>query len=197
MAKGGQFERDISRTLSLWWTGGKRDDIFWRTSQSGGRATARRKAGRAMQAKGTYGDLCAIDPIGQPLINVLSIEVKRGYSRYSIQDLIDGKPGSGVAEFIAQAKGDAEASGRTWMIIWKRDKREPVVIVPEYDVNTAFLSLGIAHKFPPLETRIRELRFFDEATIVAMHPLSTFLDSWAFLDAEEGKENEDGQTQGS
>jgi len=41
MAKGGEFERDISRFLSRWWTYGERDDVFWRTSASGARATTR------------------------------------------------------------------------------------------------------------------------------------------------------------
>ena len=46
MAKGPSFEREVCEKLSLWWTDGKRDDVFMRTSGSGGKATARRKKGK-------------------------------------------------------------------------------------------------------------------------------------------------------
>src|SRR5262245_2386383 len=44
-AKGSKFERDLCRQLSLWWSDGKRDDVFWRASQSGGRAKFRGRRG--------------------------------------------------------------------------------------------------------------------------------------------------------
>ena len=42
--KGGAWEREFSKYLSLWITEGERDDVFWRSSQSGGRATQRAKS---------------------------------------------------------------------------------------------------------------------------------------------------------
>jgi hypothetical protein len=30
--KGGKFERDMSRKLSLWWSYGNNDDLIWRSS---------------------------------------------------------------------------------------------------------------------------------------------------------------------
>ena len=36
--KGSEFEREMCKCLSLWWTDSKRDDVFWRSAQSGGRA---------------------------------------------------------------------------------------------------------------------------------------------------------------
>lgn len=79
MAKGGVWERECAKMLSLWWTDGERDDTIWRTSGSGSRFTTRKK-----QGKGTYnaaGDLCATDPIAQPLFDFLLIECKRGYAK--------------------------------------------------------------------------------------------------------------------
>lgn len=82
MGKGDDFERDVSRMLSLWWTEGKRDDIFWRTSASGGRATARAEyAGR--QTKYEHGDVTFTDPVGKPLLDLAVIEAKRGYTNTS------------------------------------------------------------------------------------------------------------------
>lgn len=85
--KGGQFERDVSRELSEWWTHGTRDDIYWRTSQSGGRATTRRKKGKS--TKNQCGDITATDPIGLPLVQLMTIELKRGYPKSNIGDVFD------------------------------------------------------------------------------------------------------------
>jgi len=76
-SKGSQFEREVSKELSLWWSGGTRLDIFWRTPGSGAMAKTRSKTGGS--ALGQHGDIQATDPIGQPMIDVCSIELKKGY----------------------------------------------------------------------------------------------------------------------
>ena len=73
--KGQQFERDICRKLSLWVSGGKSKNLFWRSSQSGGRATTLRKIGECLSVHA--GDIAAIDPQGVPFINQFFIECKR------------------------------------------------------------------------------------------------------------------------
>ena len=89
MAKGSEFEREFCKDLSLWWTDQERDDIFWRSSNSGGRATVRAKVGRT--TAGQYGDVAAIDFDGLPLLELMTMELKRGYSKNTIQDLVDNK----------------------------------------------------------------------------------------------------------
>lgn len=76
--KGGGYERDLSKELSLYWTNGERDDIFWRTSQSGGRAKSRIYTGQ--KTAYSYGDITFIDPLGKPLLDLAVIEAKRGYT---------------------------------------------------------------------------------------------------------------------
>lgn len=78
MGKGGEGERETSKEFSYWWTHGNRDDIFWRTSQSGGRATERAKKKKLTAY--SYGDITFIDPIGKPLIDLWLIENKVGYT---------------------------------------------------------------------------------------------------------------------
>jgi hypothetical protein len=77
MAKGSEFERQLSKAFSLWFTNGKRDDIFYRTAASGARATQRMK--KQMTTADSAGDMCAMDPIGKPLTAVALFEFKRGY----------------------------------------------------------------------------------------------------------------------
>ena len=129
--KGSQFERDICRTLSLWWSGGDRDDLFWRSAGSGAMATTRGKRGKS--TFGQYGDVQATDPEGQPLIDAFTIEIKRGYSSHSFFSMLD-KPEKAARqkweEFFEQAYQDHTDSGSlTWMLIWKRDRKEPMVFL--------------------------------------------------------------------
>lgn len=134
MAKGGEFEREVCKDLSRWWSEDPdRDDIFWRSSNSGGRATVRARKGR-----GTYGhagDIAATDPFGEPLLKFLTLEVKRGYSHETFASLLD-RPRASAQQmweaWIQQATEAHERSGSfSWMIIAKRDKRERIVMFPD------------------------------------------------------------------
>lgn len=125
-SKGGAFEREISRKLSLWWSGGHHDDWFWRTGGSGGRATNRAKSGKA--TINGYGDIMAQCGEAQKLLDLLCIENKRGYSKATISDLLDNGGGE-MAKFIEQARRSASLAGTLyWAVIHKRDRREALVI---------------------------------------------------------------------
>ncbi|HDY87726.1 MAG TPA: hypothetical protein ENH82_06350 [bacterium] len=134
MAKGSNFEREICKQLSLWWTNGKRDDVFWRTAGSGARATTRSK--QHQSTFGQYGDVQATDPIGQPLIDICTIELKRGYSNETFANLIEDSQTANAkpcmyTKFIEQAYSDhVKAETFAWMLIVKRDRRKAIVIFP-------------------------------------------------------------------
>lgn len=129
-SKGSAFERDLCRRLSLWWTGGERDDVFWRTAGSGGRATNRRRRGRS--TANSEGDICALDPVGADLLRVFAIECKRGYSTTTLQELLDPTREAGKtrwADWIRQATASRDASGALlWLVVCKRDGRPPLVV---------------------------------------------------------------------
>lgn len=136
--KGGSFEREIAVKLSLWWSGGKRSDIFYRSQASGGRFTVRRKTGKDTALQG--GDITASDPVGEPLIKVWSIECKTGYgkktdkgiSRWDILDLIDSRQKETVLEKMwAQCVRDAELTNRQPILIFRRNGRKPCVMLWE------------------------------------------------------------------
>lgn len=130
--KGSSYEREICRQLSLWWSGGSRDDIFWRSSGSGARAKVRGRAGRA--TAGQHGDVAATDPIGAGFIDVFTVEIKRGYSEHTMHDVLDRMPGGGVQEyerFLAQTiESYMQAGSHTWMLITRRDRRQAMVWIP-------------------------------------------------------------------
>ena len=72
--KGGQFEREVCKNLSLWISEGKRDDIFWRSAMSGGRATI--GAQKGINRKSQAGDISAVDQAGQKFIDNFYVECK-------------------------------------------------------------------------------------------------------------------------
>lgn len=130
MPKGSNYERDFCKRLSLWWTDGERDDIFWRTGGSGGRATVRQQRGQ--KTYNQYGDICATDPIGDPLMKVLTFELKRGYTKNNIMDLVD-RPKVCVQqkweEWLQQAHGSHIAAGSfAPIIVFKRDQKQEMVV---------------------------------------------------------------------
>jgi hypothetical protein len=130
-SKGSAFEREICRTLSLWWTKNSRDDIFWRASQSGGRATERAK--RGVSTANSAGDVAYLDTIGKPFLDKVCIEIKRGYSTKSdttgLIDLPSGQPL--LLKFLEQAEHSRQCANTLyWMLIQKRDKRISIVHIP-------------------------------------------------------------------
>lgn len=140
--KGSPFERMVCKLLSQWWTLGDGDDVFWRTSQSGGRATTRKKKGKTTRAHS--GDICSVDHEGMPLTNVVTLELKRGYSKYTIHDMLDKNKRAAKQMFenwILQAVlASTNAGTPYWMIIHKRDGRDPLVFIPS----------GLAHQLQEL-----------------------------------------------
>ena len=73
-AKGASFERFVCKQLSLWVSKGEREDIFWRSAMSGGRATVQRGKGKRNATQ--VGDISAVDPMGAWLINHFAVECK-------------------------------------------------------------------------------------------------------------------------
>jgi len=129
--KGSQFERDICRELSLWWSDGERDDIFWRTSGSGARATTRRR----QEKKTAYeaGDVGFRCPTGKLFVDYFLLELKRGYSAgISVLDLID--KGTGKKPLLLQwqekVEKEKEFTQRSWtLIIFRRNSRRTCMLM--------------------------------------------------------------------
>lgn len=135
--KGSSFEREVCTMLSKWWSDGKRDDIFWR-HDSGSRAKGRSRKGKT--TFGAYGDIKADDPIGLPLTNLCSIELKRGYKNWSFLDVLDHpskkwnqkeRTKQPFEKFVEQVTEDAKTANTFPVIIAKRDKRQKIIILPE------------------------------------------------------------------
>lgn len=127
--KGSSYEREICKKLSLWWTYGEDDDVFWRTAGSGARATGRRKQGK--KTFGQDGDIQATNPIGQPFVDLFAVEIKRGYKDANPMSVFDHKPGKPLCpflKFIQQAdRACSSSESPFWLIIHKRDRKVEMI----------------------------------------------------------------------
>ncbi len=83
-AKGSLFERDVCKKLSIWVSKGLREDLYWRSSMSGGRSTIQIKKGKQNRAQS--GDISSIDRLGSEFIDKFCVECKH----YQTLDLIPG-----------------------------------------------------------------------------------------------------------
>jgi len=130
--KGQDFEREICRQLSMWWSRGTESNVFWRSAASGGRAT--NNSARGKGTYGSYGDIAAVHPSGRGLLDKVTLELKCGYKNDSstVTHLLD-KPQGAVQQmfeaFLEQAHEAAHEANTEWMLITKRDKRQPFVFM--------------------------------------------------------------------
>ncbi len=154
--KGNNFEREMSRMLSLWWTNGKRDDAIWRSASSGALTTV---------GKGRYlahtGDFAATDAEAAPLFDRVIIEAKRGYSRYSVQDLLDvpdkAMPKNPVWDMFFKLGRACLGQHKLGLLLWKRDRRDLLVFAR----NSGYFPGGIF----PHPGQIAPLRLAGEGVV--------------------------------
>ena len=144
-SKGASFEREICKYLSLWWTEGEFDDVFWRK-----RVRSTRKS---VSAEFQLGDIKAERPEGEDLLKIFSIELKTGYSGgkkrtnvkqvpWDLLDLIDYRTGSEdvekkqIIKFWRQCTRDAEVDNKIPLLIFKRDFHKPIVCIHNNTMNS-------------------------------------------------------------
>ena len=164
-SKGNNFERLICKKLSLWYSENKRDDIFWRTSGSGSRATQRMK--NESLTINSCGDVCALDETGAKFINNYLIELKCGYGHkikkgktpngksscsistgLSLADIVermarDKAKKPLIIEWLDKAKKEARNNNiKEVIIIFKRDRKDICIVLSK----TTFDMLELNHQ---------------------------------------------------
>lgn len=123
-AKGARFEREVCVDLSMWVTNGKRKDVFWRSSMSGGRATIIRNKGESNRQAG---DICAVAPEGHFLTDKWFFEVKH-LKNLELTSFVLGNCGL-LARHWVKAKAQA-----------LRHRRQPIVIAKQNNMPTIMLT---------------------------------------------------------
>lgn len=146
MAKGGSFEREFCRDLSLYITKGEMKSIFGRSDSSGGRFTQASKGESESQA----GDVTYTHELGMPFITVFCVEAKSGYGKkkklkndegevlgelqkqWDLLDCLDSK--QAVPKFMSmwsQCERDAILTSREPLLIFRRNLRGKCIVFTE------------------------------------------------------------------
>lgn len=124
--KGAEFERDVCKRLSLWVTGGRREDAFWRSAMSGGRATVGRRAGKTLDRHA--GDISATSPEGHALTDFWYVECK-AYKDLGLEGaMLEGQ--GPLAKFWRKTCEEATAHGKLPMLIAKQNMRRIMLVTP-------------------------------------------------------------------
>lgn len=124
-SKGGSFEREICKKLSLWVSANTRDDIFWRSAMSGGRASVKFKKGE--QNLTQQGDISAIDPGGHFFIEKFIVECKF-YKNLYLENLIFNTSKNGVISFWNTLIKLTAASNKIPFLVAKQNHKNPILL---------------------------------------------------------------------
>lgn len=137
-AKGSAYERECCKNLSLWLSRGLRDDLFWRSAMSGGRATVKFKSGGKNQTQS--GDITAIDSQGEKLTSKFLIECK-WYQDLNITSMMLDKGSLALPAFWKKAIMESTRCGRLPMMLAKQNFFPDMVVLDHDGIN--FFNLGV------------------------------------------------------
>ena len=143
-SKGSQFEREVCVALSRWVSNGAREDLFWRSAMSGGRATVRGRKGKNTNAQ--VGDISSIAPAGHALTNRYVIEAKF-YADLEID------------AFLFKGKGKLSQFWAELNRVARKEKRYPLLIAKQNWLAPFMLSTPAG---------MEELGFFEHVCVAAV-----------------------------
>lgn len=144
--KGAAFERKVCVALSLWVSGGKRQDLFWRSAMSGGRATLGRRKGIDLAYQS--GDVTAVHPQGHALTGIYYIECKH-IKAAELERFALGLGGK-TQEFWKTAQREAKEHQRVPMLILRANGRPTICVLPTWLKYTEWMNASIQFIVPPL-----------------------------------------------
>lgn len=122
--KGSAFERQICKKLSLWVTHGKREDVFWRSAMSGGRATIAAAKGKDLRRQA--GDITAVAPEGHALTDKFFVETKH-YTDLAIGSFFVKGKGILAKFWVKACKEAARYEKQPLMIV--RQNNMPILVI--------------------------------------------------------------------
>lgn len=116
MGKGADWERVISRRLTLWMSGQDKDLWLWRSPGSGSVGSK----SPSLSNKALSGDIIALKPGALPLIENYSLELKNGYESACPFQSITKTKGDILLDFWTQCCRDAEKAEKYPLLIFNK-----------------------------------------------------------------------------
>jgi hypothetical protein len=112
--KGGAFEREMAKFLTVWLTGKEKPYVYWRTPSSGGMATI------SEQNKEISGDIIALRPEGAFFTDRFSVELKTGYPKATFHQHLKENKNFEIENFWKQCIRDAQKADKRGMLIYRK-----------------------------------------------------------------------------
>lgn len=119
--KGGEFERQISKYLTKWFTGKDKPYAFWRTPGSGSLCTIHEENVELS------GDIRSIIPEANFLTSVFNIELKTGYPGTSFWQHFSDTKTFKIREFWEQSVRDGRKANKLPMVIYRKKGKKPLM----------------------------------------------------------------------
>lgn len=125
--KGPAYERKVCQRLSLWASCQRRDDLFWRTATSGGRATFRARTRPGQPIVTQVGDVCSLHAEGSALTKLFVIECKRwGFRKMELDRLASGRT-SRFFVFWKKLYEEAAAANRQPLLVFHENNADELM----------------------------------------------------------------------
>lgn len=136
--KGARYERKVCGVFSRWCSDDTRDDLFWRSAMSGGRATLHSRTGRKNSSQS--GDISAVDTLGAPLIESFFLECKHLESLEIHRWIYNGK--TPLDEIWDKTLRDAEFQDKIPLVVAKQNRQPELVMSTELGWQLFFEASG-------------------------------------------------------
>jgi hypothetical protein len=153
MSKGGDFEREVSKSLTKWLTGVEKPYKFWRMPGSGGLATIHEEC-REMS-----GDIRSLSPESEFFTRIFSVECKTGYPKTSFWQHFKNLKTFGIKEFWKQACEDALKAEKRPMLIYRKKGKQIILGLCEPDSVQLEASCDLLATLPSIRLRFQMSEF--------------------------------------
>lgn len=128
--KGNTFEREVSKSLSLWVSEGEDPHVFWRSASSGAKATVNAKF-KGIKDFGQCGDIASVSSRGSKFIRMYFIELKF-YKNLHMESFIYGKPEkNSILEFWKKTQVQALEYDKIPLMIVKQNNQK-IMMLTDY-----------------------------------------------------------------
>lgn len=161
-SKGSAFEREVSRSLTMWLTGQDKEYYFYRSPSSGAVATMNEMNGDIS------GDIIAVKPEARLLTSKYSIECKDGYSNADVMKVFKNNKNDTICDFWKQCIDDARTSNKKGMLIFRKKGNPIIVGIEETDIVSIKIREKVAkYLVVSYDNKLPNIVFFDYVTFLS------------------------------
>ncbi len=180
MGKGGDFEREVSKSFTVWLTGTERPYKYWRMPGSGGLATIHE------DCADLSGDIRALSGDAEFLTDAFSIECKTGYPKTSFWQHFKHLKTFCIKKFWQQCVDDAYKPRKRPMLIYRKKGKQVIIGLSLVDKNHLEKYSDGLRTLPYVSMRFKldelpEIIFFDFKEFLEVVTPEHIKEYWIFL----------------